>query len=205
MAGFIPTPGAVRVDIKFDYDGQEVHNVIWCHRDTEWTEEQRTALANAVKDWWSASGRGGSTSAMVLNQITVTNQDSDSAPSTVLVVSPTIAGTAGSAGLPANVALVGTLRTANRGRSYRGRFYWGGMDATKQLTSSTATAAFIANIVTFLNALRDAITALGAVWVVVSKFHNKVARVAGVATPITAVSVNNVFDSQRRRLPGRGA
>lgn len=201
---FIPTPGAVRVDIKFDYGGQECHNVIWCGRDTEWTQTQREDLAEAIETWWSSSGKPGSTAGYTLQQITVTNQDADNAPSTTRVVSPAIPGTGGSAGMPGNVALCATLRTENRGRSYRGRFYWGGQDESKQLTANTATAAHIANIIAFLNNLNAAIAALGAIWVIVSKYHNKIARATGVKTPVTAISVNDVYDSQRRRLPGRG-
>lgn len=201
---FIPAPNCTRTDIQFDFEGQQLHNVIWVQWPAPATQTQRENLNTAIRDWWSASGKGGSTAAMTLRQITTVNQDADNDPSSTLIVSPAIAGTAGSSGLPGNVALCATLRTANRGRSYRGRFYWGGLDSSKLLTADTFTTTHVANVVTFLNALRDAITALSAVWVIVSKFHLKLPRTTAVATPINAIAVDQVADSQRRRLPGRG-
>lgn len=201
---FIPTPGAVRADMQFDYGGQQVHNVIWCSRDSAWTEAEREGLAAALSTWWSSSGKSEFTAGLALNQITVVNQDTDNAPSSVLVVSPAVPGTGGTGGLPGNVALCATLRTDLRGRSYRGRMYLGGQDASDQLTANTFTTTHVANLIAILNNLKDAISALGALWVVVSKFHNLIARSNGVKTPITAISIDNVADSQRRRLPGRG-
>lgn len=201
---FIPTPNCTRTDILFMYEGQQDHNVIWCQWPAPATQAQREGLNTAIRDWWTASGKAMSTQGYVLSQITTVNQDADNAPSSTLVVSPGIAGSAGTSGLPANTALCATLRTALRGRSYRGRMYLGGMDVTKRDQPSTTTTVFIGQVIVMLNALRDAITAAGAIWVVVSKVHNLVKRSSGVATALDAISIDSVFDSQRRRLPGRG-
>jgi hypothetical protein len=75
-----------------------------------------------------------------------------------------------------------------------------------QIDSATA-AAFVDAYSLLLDFGQD----IGASWVVVSRFSgvdangDPIPRAAGVTTPITSVLVvDNIVDSQRRRLPGRG-
>lgn len=201
---FIPTPGCVRTDIQFSLAGQQVHNIIWCSREANWTQAEREALNSAIEAWWTATARGTFSTQLALVQITTVNQEAANAPSSTLVVSPASPGTGGATVVPNNVAACATLRTDLRGRSYRGRMYLAAALDTARLNSIQWTTAYIAQIITILGALKTAIEALGAVWVVVSKFTNKVPRASGLKTPITAVSCDQYMDSQRRRLGLRG-
>lgn len=201
---FIPTAGAVRVDIQYALAGQQVHNVIWCSRASDWTAEQREDLAEAIKDWWDVTMKAYFASAIALNTITVVNQESANAPSSVLVVSPPIAGTPTAGSLPNNASMCVTLRTALRGRNYRGRMYLAGNTNTQIDSSITFVLSTVTNILNGLIALKTAIEALGAVWVVVSKYLNHSPRAAGLKTPITALAADTYIDSQRRRLGLRG-
>ncbi len=202
---FIPTAGAVRVDIQFVRAGQQIHNVIWCSRDSAWTQAQREGLAEAIETWFSTTGKTAMTSDCSLTQITVVNQDTVNAPGTVYVVSPAIAGTGGASSPTANsVAMCATLRTDLRGRSYRGRMYLGAVPTSLVSDSLTVLTTYITNALSVLAALKTAIEALGAVWVVVSHFTNKLPRAGGLKTPITAIAMDQYIDSQRRRLGGRG-
>lgn len=201
---FIPTPGAVRVDIQFSATGQQVHNVIWAYRDGAWTEAQRLALADAIVAWWGASAKQYFPTTTALTQVTVVNQESASAPASTRIVSPAVPGTSAGGALPNNVSTCATLRTDSRGRNFRGRMYLGQVSASSSTDAISMTAGWVANIVTMLSALKTAIEALGALWVVVSHFTNKVPRAAGLKTEITAVSADQYYDSQRRRLGLRG-
>lgn len=203
---FIPTPGTVKVDIIYLCAGQQIHNVIWCKREASWTQAQREALAVAIQTWWTDENtRSWFSSAIALAQVDVINQESQSAPKTTLVVSPAVPGTGGSsmAGDTAQ-CLCATLRTDLRGRNYRGRMYLSGLRATAQETPISALLSDVAGLVAALTALKTAIEALGAVWVIVSKWLNKVQRASGLTTPITAIAMDIYFDSQRRRLGQRG-
>lgn len=200
---FVPTPGAVRTDMQFTMSGQQIHNVFWFARNESWTEEQREALNTALAAWWDTNKSYFSTS-MGLVQITTVNQESASAPSSTLVVSPIVYGTTSGGSMPNNVATCVTLRTDLRGRSYRGRTYLAGMPKATQLDEVLFTTQWIANAVIVLTALKDAIEALGAVWVVVSKVVLGLQRAAGLKTPITAIAADQYIDSQRRRLGLRG-
>lgn len=202
--GFIPTPGAVRVDIQGLYAGQQIHNIIWCSREAAWTQTEREGLATAIETWFNTTGKGLFNTGYQLTQITVVNQDTQNAPSTVHVLAAPIAGTVATAGDPTNVACCATLRTDFRGRSYRGRMYLGGISSGDVANATQFTTAFIARVISALAALKTAIEALGALWVVVSHFTNKVARAAGLKTEITGAAVDQYIDSQRRRLGQRG-
>lgn len=201
---FISTPNCVRTDIQFLIDSQQVHNVIWAQRSANWTQAEREDLNDAIHTWWTGTAKSFFPPQIALTQINTVNQESDSAPSSLLVISPVEPGTSASTAVPNNVAACCTLRTALRGRSYRGRIYLAGNPTTDLQDQISWTTGALANFIVILQALNSAITALGAIWVVVSKFHNKVARVAGVPTAITAISVDSFVDSQRRRLGGRG-
>jgi len=200
---FVPTPGAVRVDIQYVMSGQQVHNIIWCSRDAAWTSTEREALASAISTWWTAQ-KSNFTSSMALSQITVVNQEANNSPSSTLIISPPEAGTG--AGIPPSngTALVATLRTDLRGRNYRGRMYIAGARTADMQDSLQTTTAHVAALLAALAALKTAIEGLGALWVVVSTWVNKVRRANGLKTPITAISMDTYWDSQRRRLAGRG-
>ena len=201
---FIPTIGAVRTDMQFTLAGQQVHNILWFSRNANWTQSEREALNTALAAWWSGGGNVGHVDDMSLTQITTVNQEAANAPSSTLIVSPPVAGTNSSAPLPNNAAACATLRTDLRGRSYRGRVYLSGIPGTYQQDPITFTTAFLTQMLSTLAALKTAIEALGAVWVVVSHWSNKAPRTAGLKTPITAVAMDQYIDSQRRRLGLRG-
>lgn len=202
--GFIPTAGAVRVDIQYVQSGQQIHNVIWATRDAAWTLAQREALNTAIKDWWDTTAKAFFSNQLALTMVTSVNQDTSSSPASTLVVSPAIAGSAAAVPLPNGSALVASLRTDLRGRNYRGRMYLAGVRETARVDAISITTGEIANLITALAALKTVIDGLGAIWVVVSHYLNKLPRSAGLKTPITAISMDQYIDSQRRRLGGRG-
>lgn len=116
-----------------------------------------------------------------------------------------IVGTRAGTQLPNNCALVLTKRTASRGRSYRGRLYFGPLieaDVTDNTVGSTVVSSIINNLGAVL------LTVVGVTenhkLHVVSRYSNGVARVTGISTLVTGWTSDGIVDSQRRRLPGRG-
>jgi hypothetical protein len=113
--------------------------------------------------------------------------------------------------LPNNVTLTVSFRTANRGRSFRGRNYVVGLGETQVAGNTVAPSVITAFDGIYSQLLASPVAAI-ATWVVVSRFSGvdpvtkePIPRVTGIATPITSVTVvDNVVDSQRRRLPKRG-
>lgn len=114
-----------------------------------------------------------------------------------LAISPAQEGGSGNPGLPGNVALCVSLRTALSGRTTRGRKYFAGLDETK-VTGNLLDPTTAADILDGVNALISSMVDGGHPLAIFS-------RTALTLTTIsTATLVDLVVDSQRRRLTGRG-
>ncbi len=202
---FVPAPFSAKTQMFFRLDGQEVVWVLNFTRGAVWTDAQRVSHNTLMHGWWTTQLKGLFSTAIALERIVTTNLDTASAPQTTEVVSPAEAGTnAASGSLPGGTALVMTHRTALRGRNYRGRTYTAGINTSNTATPNTAALILVNNLVSAFFALKGLCDAATTTWVVLSKFFAKFPRAAAVVTPITAISADQLLDSQRRRLTGRG-
>lgn len=116
------------------------------------------------------------------------------------------AGGVGGGAAPNNVSFAISFRTALGGRSNRGRNYVPGIPL-QAVSGNTITSDFVDNYVQAYQALLVGGGVLPGdwTWVVVSRQTGGVVRPTGVTIPITTVlATDNIVDSQRRRLPGRG-
>jgi len=100
--------------------------------------------------------------------------------------------------MPANVAIVTSLLSGFTSRSKRGRIYHGGF-LEADAVGSTALSGLIgrvntamAPVFTFGNLLSPTLT------------YSIYSPLGGFSTQVSAYATNNILDSQRRRLPGRG-
>jgi hypothetical protein len=125
-----------------------------------------------------------------LTQFEYTPLDGTSATS---VITHVVAGLSGGDPLPASVALVATLRTATRGRSYRGRVYNGPLTEDFNLLGKPTAALVAALQVQWDRFVNTALPGTGVSLVVASYLAN-------VATNVVSVSVDGRWDTQRRRL-----
>lgn len=202
---FIPTPNALEAALKWDHHGIEVCMVLHFGFSGAPGATERANLATAMHTWWTNQLKPFVCPPYLLKEIDIRDLSSSAAPVTVLSVSPFEAGTSAGSPSPSNVALVVTHRTAARGRSYRGRSYvfgWSGGVLTNEDIVSTG---FVGSILGAFDWLRTPVNVAAGIWSVLSRFTANNPRSQGVMTPITAVSADTIVDSQRRRLPGRGA
>lgn len=186
-------------------EGQRVENTLGFKRGGGWDISNATALANALIIWWTTFYADQLSSTLSLKEVAVTDLSSESGFSHVQSA-PTPNPTGGSIddNLPLNVALCVSFRTSSRGRSFRGRNYITAIPVS-QVNGSLADGAFVTAQQDAYNELLNVAEDLSMLWVVISRFHNNAPRTEGVGTVVTgAVIVDNVLDSQRRRLPGRG-
>lgn len=204
MAVFIPVPNTVRSSLLYLLDNQTIVNTLHFNLATEPTLAQMDALNTALRTWYTASFKPQVPSNVSLSAINTVGLWSQTAPSRLSVVSPLEAGTAPTS-FPANVTYCASNRTGLRGRNYRGRFYWPGMPSTYVTSTNTVTAAFVAAVQAALGVLLTPANVANFIWVIASRYFNKLPRATGIVTPVTAVVGDLTLDSQRRRLPGRGA
>lgn len=202
---FIPVPNTVLAEVRMAIHGQRVENTLYFTHSAGWTTATATTLANNLITWWTVNVKPQVVAELELIEVVVSDLNvADSFQVTVPSPTPHPVGSASGEGFPNNVSLTISLRTANRGRSFRGRNYLVGIPENVG-SLSQVTSAYAAAVQAAWNTIPASTASAGGVWVVASRFHNKLPRVTGVTTPITAVViVDNFVDSQRRRLPGRG-
>lgn len=203
-APFIPALNCTKTALHFSRNGQQVINTIWVDWGHAATEQNRSDLNDAILDWWSGTAATNADSSIQLDSVETVNQESQNAPSTTTYPETPVNGSVAGGGAPNNVAQVVSLRTGLRGRSYRGRMYWAGIPKSKQATETTCDATWLTALAGDIQALLSVINALSAIWVVVSHWTAGAARASAVKTPVTGLVIDNQFDSQRRRLAGRG-
>jgi hypothetical protein len=202
---FIPVPNTVEVEVIFEMQDQVVENTLYYANETpslenvtSLLEEINTAIQDQLIPLLSSAitlVRLVATLISVVDGFVVTN-----------TTGMPVSGGGSDDALPSNVALCISKRTALRGRSARGRNYIAGIPLDARETQDTLTSAFTSGVVSAFETILGAGADGGWVPVVVSRFHSGAPRTTGVTNPITNVIVtDNIMDSQRRRLPGRGA
>lgn len=206
MATFIPTPNGVKVCMKFSKAGQLCCNVFHVKIDEAATEENLTAIGEIFATAWLDHLRAVTTPDTALTGVEVTDISVAGGVGIEYATGLPSAGSSSGAALPNNVTVATKLTTGRTGRSYRGRFYYNGLSGNNLTTDQqhittamqTVIQAFIEQILTNLGLNTWQLAVLSLV-------TGGAPRLAGVLTEIVGAITNSTLDSQRRRLPERGA
>lgn len=202
---FVPVPNTALAEIRMTDDFQKVENTLYFDFGAPPTVTDLQNLGADLLAWYIALMGPLQSSGVALREIYITDLTSATGPTHTETPATLITGGASGEQLPNNVSVAVSFRTALRGRSFRGRNYFVGL-VDSQVAHNTLTGAMIAALTNAYNQLPASLGTSGAIWVVVSRFTAGAPRVTGVATPVSAVViVDDTVDSQRRRLPGRGA
>jgi hypothetical protein len=197
---FIPVPGGVKIVFRFILRGQPVTIGIYITTQQEINQAYLTTLANTAVNWWTGGGKNAFSVDLFLAAVEATQQSVQNGLQVIVGLDPLVNGTVANEAVPNQVALVVSLRTAQIGRSFRGRVYLPGL-ADNQVIGSNVSGVTAAAFKSTIDGLFTNLTVVGAIPVVVSRFANKVPRVTAVATPIITTLVSTRVDTQRRRLP----
>jgi hypothetical protein len=199
---FVPGPNVWQIEIRGTLHTQEYENVIYALRGPEGAGPSDIALA--ISGWLSSTFDSNFGPELIWDEIYMTDLTTATSPTFSLPLSPVIPGTALSECAPGNVALCVTFRSAGRGRSSRGRNFYGGLPIGN-ITGNVLDLGAAQAIRDDVEALRGIILSNGWQMVVFSRETGGVPRTVGLAQPVTAIALtNNNIDSQRRRLAGRG-
>jgi hypothetical protein len=208
---FVPVANTVLAELRMTADNQFVENTLYFEYLTLPTLTEMQTLGQALIDWWDANIAPLVWIGVELREVVVTALNSGTGLQATVVPATTQLGELNVSALPMNVSLTISFRTGLRGRSFRGRNYIVGLVEGQTTSANEVVSATSAAFVDAYNLLLDFGQDIGASWVVVSRFSgvdgngDPIPRAAGVTTPITSVLVvDNIVDSQRRRLPGRG-
>lgn len=202
---FIPVPDVAQVRLEGVVDGQITINDLYFQISGGGINAAGLAnLATNIADWWSLNIIGllsqdwSSTRVSAIDLTTATGPTGESAH--------VEAGGEASEAAPNNVAMCVSFRTAQRGRSGRGRNYVPGIPNSK-ITLNTLDSGFVTLIVAGYQAMVGAGTFLpGWQWGVVSRFSGGLPRSSGLFIPIVSATVtSNTVRSMRSREVGHGA
>lgn len=204
---FQPCPGVVALAFRQTMSGEFTENVL--HVATAMGTIPPPAdlpiLAANAWDWWRDHMAPTIGNNVVLNQVIATDLSTEGGPQAVHSDTP-IVGAISGVKLPNNCSLAVKGSTGLSGRSNRGRWFMQGLVETMlgsdNRINSTQIGLWVAALDNALTSIPTGTTAAFAV-VVLSRYHAKVKRLVGVGTAIIAWTfVDDVVDSQRRRLPG---
>lgn len=201
--GFVPVENVMKCELVFGQDSTVFENTLYFKKDAAIVGADFIPMGEFLRDWWDDNLSGLISTSTFLAKIlmadlTVQNgigfEFSDTLP---------INGGEPTDALPLNCAITVKLSTGFRGRGYRGRNYIGGLVDASAIKSMINTSVGVQIIAAYDLLITQ--TAMPAFTLcVVSRVLNGVERAAGVATPVISASMDQVMDSQRRRLPGRG-
>jgi|SRR5215218_261980 len=209
---FVPVPNAVEVEARMLLDGQKIENTLGFQHFTTFNISDLEVLALDVIGWWTTKVAPITPADLTLVEVVITDLTTDTSPQWTEAPSEPIAGTFAGNALPNNVSLAVSFRTANRGRSNRGRNYVPCL-MENQVVNNTVSGATVTQWLDVYNSIPTLISGPDTSWTwsVISKYSGvdsdgkPIPRSEGVTTPITAaVVVDPTVDSMRRRLPGRG-
>jgi hypothetical protein len=203
-------PNAVQVTIEGRLLGQQYINRFYVRRQVAtipWTDVHLEEACSKAEAFLNLNLAPLLSSQMVFTEIRARVMAPDLAPQFILPVN--IQGGNQTQPLPNNVAACMTLSTGLAGRGGRGRMYVGGItrDAVQNSSffpnfANTLNAAFQSGLLVRFSETGNTSMRL----VIYSQFQNNQPRPQALLTDVTAISMrDNTVDSQRRRLPGRGA
>jgi len=204
---FVPATNVVQAELLYTWDTQIVETVLHYQLAGGYDIPKMILLGAAIRTAWASGIQGSMSSAVTLTQIRLTDLTTVSSPVVNYSVGLPLSGAlVATPALPNSIAIVMTKRTDLRGRSYRGRIYHPGLTEADVAANQVASVRVTALLTSYSNMIN--LTDSGANvhhLVVVSRFTGGAARGSAVVTLVTSISTDGIVDSQRRRLPGRGA
>lgn len=203
---FIPVPNTAKVCMRYSQAGQQICNVFHVEAPDPLDVARLNDIAAVFWNWFNTDVKGSVSNALTLEAIEVTDLTTAGGIGIEYTTGLPLSGTLTDGALPNNVTLAVKLTTGMTGRSHRGRSYFPGLTLgsitsdRNHVTSGAQSAIDLA-----FDALIDNLVTEGVKLVITSLFSGGVPRTTGVNTEVIDASVNATLDSQRRRLPERGA
>lgn len=191
-------PNGIKVELNAIQNGIPVVNRFYVTKSSAPTEDDLGDAVVAAKAFFDAYKNMCHTS-YVLQNITATDVHVANGPQVIVPYTTGNTGTDTGGQLPANAAIVASLRTNFTGRSFRGRFYLGGLSNITLQDAQHCTTGAATHLASCFSDFIDALNAINMTLVVVSNYAAKVVRVVALATEIISVIVDTKYDSQRRR------
>lgn len=204
---FIPAANCASIELIYSSNNQTVENTFHTHKGSPYSAADLVTLRGLFNTWDSTTWSPLRSQYCVLQRIRTKALDSLGSPMEDYALPTPRPGGVALGSLPNNVTYAIKLATGLTGRSFRGRIYCVGLTTGHFNVSNynEIAAASSNSLVTALNTLLTNLAAGGHTLGVLSYMFNKAWRTNGLFTPATGwTAIDLHFDSQRRRLTGRG-
>lgn len=201
---FQPAPNTARLVLDFIQDGQHVENVLhFWHNPEGGPLGDVIGLVNAVSTWVAAFYLPAISEDVMAFNVTGQILDAPGEPKYASSLAGLVGGQAQPAD-PNNVTLAVHFSSTGPSRSGAGRAFVIGIPQN-EIAANTISPEFLTAMLTVWYDALQAAMPEGWQHAVLSRVQGGVTLAEALAYPVTSVSfVDNIVDSQRRRLPGRG-
>lgn len=202
---FVPAPNIVMVELRATNAGQRIENRFMFNVQVGSPGGALQPLATLCWDWWQNTYAAVLPSTVALVESVATDLSSINGGQFTYAPATGVVGGNLTSPLPNEVSLAVSLRSSARGRSARGRFYVLAIPSGEMVDPNTVETVYASQCVsaaqTLINDAQDV-----APLTIVSYRTNNAPRPGGpVYFPVvSAVIVDRVVDSQKRRKPGVG-
>lgn len=197
---FQPTEDGLRIIYRFQSGTWRWTNHLWASK-PDYTDTDVNALLDEIEDNLDQFGLGALSDATSMYQLDAVDERTQGASSYIRQLTG-ITGTASGDKAAVQLACVVTLRTALRGRAYRGRVYIAG-HAEQEITNGMFTANAQEASVSLANFVRTSAIETGWTAGVRSGFLNGVQRQQAIVVPIIAAEVRSAIPGSQRRRSNR--
>lgn len=197
-------PNVCRVVMVFARDTRQTINTFNVESNAVWDLTRMNAVANLFKLWWGNYYAPAVPTNVALTTVQVRLLDPTNPLAVDLPVSPASPGSRTGTPEPGNVTLTVSWRTGLAGRAYRGRIYSAGVSENDVTTTDTATSTLLALLAIAGAQLISQLATNATPLVIFHRPHTVPHPLDNRFTVVTSYVMENLIDSQRRRLPGRG-
>lgn len=190
-------PTAIRAAMKYLQHNQERVNVLHFTKPGGAIDDgDLSDIAQFLDDWHANYLKNAQSNQLTLDQIQVTDISVPGGHQETLDLATPRPGALATSPAPGNVTNTLSLRTNRVGKRYRGRIYIPGLVDVDTGDDDTISSTQLARLAVVAGQLLIGVPGTMELGVA--------SRVGLFITPVLTLVLENIIDSQRRRLPGRG-
>lgn len=208
---FQPCPETAEIRLQGVMYSQQVENVFHARISTTPTLDDLNTIVSTVNDWATGTYANHQSNDLHWTQLVVTDLNVAGGIQVVHDMSGEGGGVIDARVKTNQDTFAVALKTGQAGRSFRGRAYVLAVPSGYYNSANTLDPLNAAAYVALFDTLREDLNTAGFPLGILSRFNKDAVptpphkRAEGLLTDVvTVTSADNIVDSQRRRLPGRG-
>jgi len=204
---FVAEPNIIQMEWRYTIAGQKCENRVNIDFLSEPNLSNLTSFATGAWNWWENTYSAWISDQVNLREVVATQMGIQNGVQYTYAPDTTTVGQITGECLPNETSFCVSLRSGVRGRSARGRWFVAGIPNAGRADTNNLNSTYAEGYRSSLQTYIDAIAANDVFVSIVSLRNNNAPRVGGPVYFIvtSAVIVDTVLDSQRRRKPGVGA